>query len=311
MRKPLVLGLNGYGLTVPDIDLGVRFYEDFGLVGERRDGIAALRSPGRDNDEVILIEGAPKRLHHISFFIDPADETSFHADLEARGLEPSRVGPVEGLRPGIWFRDPCGTWIHLAAALPQPTRAEANLPSNDPNASARVDVAAWCELDKDRGPLRLGHILVFTPDLAEAEAFYCDVLGMRVSDRSVGKVTFLAAGTGVVDHHCFGLIKGTHRGFQHSSFQVCGLDDVGFGAWRMRAAGHGDGFGVGRHALASNLFHYVRDPWGSWAEYYADMDKISDHWTAKDWQNLPYVWGPGWSPEFWGNEMNANLEPNE
>ena len=39
------------------------------------------------------------------------------------------------------------------------------------------------------------------------------------------------------------------------------------------------------------------------------MDKITDQWTCPDWDDLPYIWGPDWSPEFWGQEMNANLEP--
>jgi hypothetical protein len=39
------------------------------------------------------------------------------------------------------------------------------------------------------------------------------------------------------------------------------------------------------------------------------MDKISASWTCRDWNELPYVWGPEWSPEFWGKEMNGNFEP--
>ena len=119
----------------------------------------------------------------------------------------------------------------------------------------------------------------------------------------------MAAGSGVIDHHCFGLVPSTHRGFQHASFKVDSIDDIGFGAWRMNKAGYKEAFGPGRHALASNLFHYTRDPWGSWIEYYADMDRISDAWQTRDWSELPYVWGPEWAPEFWGKEMNGNFEP--
>lgn len=311
MSKPIVRGLNGYGLEVPDLAEGRAFYEKFGLTGEARGDAVVLRSPGRENDEVILTTGVRKRLHHISFSIDPADEAAFVDHLAAAGLNPGKLAPAGGGdRDGIWFRDPVGTWINLTPRIPTAIRQETNLPMNDPNSRARVDIAAWRELKPDRGPLRLGHLLIFTPDLDAAESFFCDGLGMRISDRSVGKVTFLAAGEGVVDHHCFGLINSSHRGFQHASFQVCGFDDIGFGADRMRAAGHGKAFGPGRHALASNLFHYIRDPWGSWVEFYADMDKISDNWQSKDWNALPYIWGPGWSPEFWGGEMNANHEPN-
>jgi catechol-2,3-dioxygenase len=165
------------------------------------------------------------------------------------------------------------------------------------------------KLDREPKPARIGHLLMFTPDYPKAEAFFEQVLGLRTSDRAAGKVSFMAAGDGVIDHHCFGLIPSTHRGFQHASFQVPGIDDIGFGVWRMRNAGYKESFGPGRHALASNLFHYIRDPWGSWVEYYAEMDRISDRWETRDWSELPYIWGPEWAPEFWGKEMNGNFEP--
>ena len=158
--------------------------------------------------------------------------------------------------------------------------------------------------------MRTGFVGYVCASTEKAEAFFSDVLGLRTTDRAKGKVSFMAAGAdGVIDHHCFGLIPSTHRGFQHASFKVGGIDDIGFGAWRMRSAGYKETFGPGRHALASNLFHYFRDPWGSWIEYYADMDRISPAWQTRDWNELPYVWGPEWAPEFWGKEMNGNFEP--
>ncbi len=52
----------------------------------------------------------------------------------------------------------------------------------------------------------------------------------------------------------------------------------------------------------------VRDPWGSWVEYYADMDRNTSDWVARDHESLPYVWGSEWSPEFWGGAIMANHE---
>jgi catechol 2,3-dioxygenase-like lactoylglutathione lyase family enzyme len=309
MTTPRVHGLNGFGLDVPDLAKALHFYGSFGLEIQQAGDAMLLRSPGRKNDEIVISRGATKRLNHLSFYFDPADREAFRATLSAAGLAVTDVAPAGGYRGGLWFRDPWGTWINLSPSIPTAMRAETNLPNNDPNRRERVDIAAWCELARERGPLRLGHLLIFTPEMQKTERFLCDMLGMRVSDRSVGKVSFLAAGNGIIDHHCFGLVNSTHRGLQHASFQVCGIDDIGFGTWRMREAGYADGFGPGRHALASNLFHYFRDPWGSWVEYYADMDKISDDWKSKDWSALPYIWGPEWSPEFWGGQMNANLEP--
>ena len=299
MSEPKVIGLNGVGLEVPDLAVAEKFYSAFGLKAERRGNALGFRSPGRDDDELLLLSGAKKRMHHLSFIIRASDEARFAEKLEKAGLRTKRAPE----RPGLWFQDPWGTWINLAPGV-SPYAHEKAAPS-----PARLDVHYWRELERDPKPQRIGHMLMFTPDYEKAESFFTDVLGLRTTDRAKGKVSFMAAGDGVRDHHCFGVIPSTHRGFQHASFKVGSIDDIGFGVWRMRNAGYKESFGPGRHALASNLFHYIRDPWGSWIEYYADMDRISDAWQCRDWSELPYVWGPEWSPEFWGKEMNGNFEP--
>ncbi len=301
MSDPKVIGLNGFGLEVPDLDVAEKFYSAFGLAAARDGDRLHLRSPGRPRDEAVISKGAAKRLHHLSFVIRPEDEAAFADKLKRAGHAPA-AAPAGGGRPGLWFQDPWGTWINLSPGdFPQtaaPARTEGG-----------VNVHLWQKLERNPRPSRIGHMLMFTPDYPKAEAFFEQVLGLRTTDRAAGKVSFMAAGSGVIDHHCFGLIPSTHRGFQHASFQVASIDDIGFGAWNMRKAGYEEGFGPGRHLLASNLFHYVRDPWGSWVEYYAEMDRISDSWQTRDWTELPYVWGPKWTPEFWGKEMNGNFEP--
>lgn len=309
MKEPKVIGLSGVGLEVPDLEVARHFYSAFGLAIERQGDVLLLRSPGRTHDEIVAVKGAHKRMHHVSFFIGAGNEAAFGDKLRRFGMAPQQTPPQGGVRAGLWFQDPWGTWIHLDPRAPAPVKPVALPPFNTAGRSDRVDVNLWQELNKNPQPVRMGHLLMFTQDWQRAEAFYSDVLGLRTTDRAAGKVAFMAAGEGVIDHHCFGLINGTHRGFQHASFQVAGFDDIGYGAWRMREAGYKDGFGPGRHAIASNLFHYTRDPWGSWVEYYADMDKITEKWVCRDWQALPYTWGPEWSPEFWGGEMNANHEP--
>jgi catechol-2,3-dioxygenase len=307
MNSPKVLGLSGVGLEVPDLEVARRFYVTFGLQAEQTADRLVLRSPGRSNGEIIVVRGATKRMHHLSFFIDPEAEAAFGEKLAKAGIDVRASSAMASLRPGLWFRDPWGTLINLNPKRPVPA---ISLPEyNIGGRSSRIDVPLWQELPRNRLPIRLGHVLIFTPDWERAEKFFVEVMGMRTTDRTVAKVAFMAAGEGVTDHHCFGLINGTHRGLQHASFQVASMDDIGFGAWRMVDAGYKEGFGPGRHAIASNLFHYTRDPWGSWIEYYADMDKITADWKCRDWNELPYIWGPEWSPEFWGQEMNANLEP--
>ena len=302
MTDPKVIGLNGVGLEVPELDVAEKFYSAFGLVPEKRGQALGLRTVSGGNDALVVMKGPKKRLHHLSFIIRPGDEAAFSDKLKRHGLNTASA-PGGAARQGLWFQDPWGTWINLSPGVS---------PYHDKTGEAkkqRLDVHLWQSLNRDPKPQRIGHMLMFTPDYEKAEAFYTEVLGLRTSDRAKGKASFMSAGSGVIDHHCFGLVPSTHRGFQHASFKVNGIDDIGFGAWRMRNAGFKEAFGPGRHALASNLFHYIRDPWGSWIEYYADMDLISDAWQSRDWNELPYVWGPEWAPEFWGKEMNGNFEP--
>ena len=59
---------------------------------------------------------------------------------------------------------------------------------------------------------------------------------------------------------------------------------------------------MGRHVLGSNYFHYVRDPWGSYSEYSADIDYIPPtcDWDAGDYalEDSIYLWGPELPKDF-------------
>ena len=52
------------------------------------------------------------------------------------------------------------------------------------------------------------------------------------------------------------------------------VDDIGRGAMHMLDKGFARGWGLGRHVLGSNFFHYVGDPWGSFSEYSAGIDFV-------------------------------------
>ncbi len=61
-------------------------------------------------------------------------------------------------------------------------------------------------------------------------------------------------------------------------------------------------WGVGRHAIGSNWFWYLREPGGTFIEYTSDIDRISeqDKYQPKDWQGHEYLYsfGPPPPPEF-------------
>jgi hypothetical protein len=43
---------------------------------------------------------------------------------------------------------------------------------------------------------------------------------------------------------------------------------------QMAAAGYDRGWDVSRHVPGSNYFFYVRDPWGSYAQYSCEIDYV-------------------------------------
>jgi len=77
---------------------------------------------------------------------------------------------------------------------------------------------------------------------------------------------------------------------------VPSIDAVGIGMEQMAAQGYTEGWGVGRHVIGSNYFRYVRDPWGSFAEYSSGIDYIPAdvEWRVGDHppEDSFYVWGP-------------------
>src|SRR5262249_326428 len=144
-------------------------------------------------------------------------------------------------------------------------------------------------------PRRLSHVLIFTPDIDASIEFYARNLGLRRSDRAeVGAFMHRIHGS---DHHLLAFAKSDAAGFHHCSWDVGSLDDIGIGAAHMADKGYIKGWGLGRHVLGSNYFHYVMDPWGSFSEYSCDIDYIP---RTQQWQAQRHKAGDAFS--LWGPE---------
>ncbi|WAP53792.1 VOC family protein [Streptomyces sp. S465] len=292
-----VKGLLHYGIQVPSLDVGESFYAAFGLETSERGNTVVVRCEGRDLDQTVLTEGPVKRLHHIAFAVEPHSLQEWQRHLEGLGV-PLVDAPKE-LEGGLWLRDHEGNLVNLREDEPAPWRDFGTTDAQEVNFGdrvRRVDRARWLTAEEKPRPRRLGHMLIFSTDLAASERFYGRVLGLRTSDRVRSMATFMNSGPG--DHHVFGFVPGTHPGLHHSSWEVADIDQIAMGARSMAEAGHADGWGLGRHTLGSNFFHYIKDPWGSWIEYSSDMDRITENWQANDWDCPPAVWSPRMPADF-------------
>ena len=298
-RQPRgVHSVDHFALNVPSIDVARGFYAAFGLDvrDAQQPGGAELELRAQDGHcWGRVLPGERKSLAYLSFGCFEDDLDPLKAQIAAAGAVLERGD--EG--HDTWFRDPDGNVIQVVAG-PKPTPdskpapAATGVGANRRGASCRSEAAPV-------KPRRMSHVLLFTPDVGRAVRFYRAAIGLRLSDRSGDIIAFMHAPHGS-DHHILAFAKSSAKGWHHVAWDVASIDEVGRGAAQMAAAGYAEGWGTGRHVLGSNYFHYVRDPWGSFSEYSADIDFIEAGrpWSSGDFppEDSLYLWGPDVPPYF-------------
>lgn len=273
----MIRSLLHVGIVVPDLEVGRAFYELFGLEARAVGNDLVFRCPGRDQDQIRLIQGAKKRLAYVSLGTNGPGMATLMSRLSAAGVELSSNPPFDVGLDGIWFQDPHGDWLSVRVAEPAPCVSPLPPEINAHGRYRRIGERA-CDVStrsKKAVPLRLGHLIKFSPDVDKSVDFYTQLLGMKVSDRAFDILAFLRGAAGG-DHHMIAFAKSSHTGLHHMSFEVSDLDQIEIGAQTLLRAGYKDGFGLGRHIGGSNYFHYIRDPWGSLVEYFWDIDVIPE-----------------------------------
>lgn len=287
--------------SVPDLEQARHFYTHFGLDVRNEDGQLALYTYGHPHRWGRIRQNTGrKRLLWLTLGIHAADRQRFAHHLERLGI--ARIAPPAGAEAdtdSLWLHAPDGLAVQLKAAPKVSPCAPA--PQTPPQPSAAYGRAPTRSAVQPVRPLYLSHLLLFSADVPQATRFYEQVLGLRVSDTSGEAIAFMHSPHGS-DHHLVALAKSDGFGLHHTSWCVPSLDSVGHGMEQMRAAGYPDGWGVGRHVLGSNYFRYVRDPWGSYAEYSYDIDFIAPGtpWPTADYPPADslYVWGPSVPEDF-------------
>jgi catechol 2,3-dioxygenase-like lactoylglutathione lyase family enzyme len=294
-----VHSLDQFVLAVPDASVAEDFYRNFGLDVQANDNTLEIKTFGHDHRWGTVVEGATtKALHHLSFGCYADDLARLKARIESNGVK--MIDPPSGFESnGFWFHNHEGVLIEVKVGtkVSPDKKSEGRLIS----APAGVAGAATRAESPPVRPRRLSHVLTFTRDIDASIEFYARNLGLRLTDRAGDLVAFMHGIHGS-DHHLLALVKSSAPGFHHCSWDVASLNDIGLGAMRMADKGYTKGWGLGRHVLGSNYFHYIRDPWGSFSEYSCDIDYIpkDERWGSADHkpEDSFYLWGPDVPREF-------------
>ncbi|MEZ4217250.1 MAG: VOC family protein [Myxococcota bacterium] len=276
---------------IPDAALGATrgFYRDFGL-----EEVAPARFATEDGGEQLALVAAPRRaLTALTVGVDDEDDLARAAASLARlGVASERSAaslvasePVSGLR--------------VALAI-EPRRAQPSAPqlaTNGPGRATRRDARSPAAIAPARPPRprKLSHVVTTSTDPAATRRFFVDGLGFRVSDEiaSIG-ASFMRCSD---DHHNLLVQPGPFAFLHHTAWEMDDVDAVGAAASAMLASDAArHAWGLGRHAIGSNYFWYLRDPAGNFAEYTSDLDVIVDEEAWRVATTLPVGGLASWGP---------------
>jgi catechol 2,3-dioxygenase len=300
-RRPGELGIHSldrFHFVVPDLAVAQNFYGEFGLDVTGAGDRLSLGTYGHPHIWGTIGEGARKKHAHLSFGAFEDDIERFAQRLQDMRI--TRLDPPPGVESnGVWLHDHDGNLVEIKVApksSPDEKSVFGAVSAGPGQRGARLRSAA-----ARVQPRRLAHVLMFTRDVAKAIDFYTRVLGLRLSDHSGDNIAFLHGIHGS-DHHMIAFARSNAPGHHHFSWDVGAVDEIGAGAMHMLDKGFSKGWGLGRHVLGSNYFHYVQDPWGSFSEYSADIDYVPADcdWPAGDHapEDSFYAWGPNVPPDF-------------
>jgi catechol 2,3-dioxygenase-like lactoylglutathione lyase family enzyme len=273
--------LRAITLVTPDRPASHAFFRDaWGLRDVTADdGAVYLASQSRERYQLALLAGPQRRIQRIAFALASRDDVDTAA-RELAGADVAIVIPPHELRTpgggyGLTFLDPDRRCVELSAEV-----ADGEPGTDGPT------------------PQKLAHVVVNTPDIDRATAFYTDVLGLRISDWSEHVMSFLRCNA---EHHSIAFNAAPHASYNHTSWTMGSIDELFRAQGRVRAAGVPLAWGTGRHGPGHQVFNYFVEPSGYVVELIADGDMIPDEsaWQPTVWVRAPQfmdLWGTSGPP---------------
>jgi catechol 2,3-dioxygenase len=167
--------------------------------------------------------------------------------------------------PVLAFRDPDGH------------RVEAHGP---------VDRSGEHAADPGRRPVRIHHVTLASPALAEQVAFYEQVLGFRVSDRMGEVFAWLRCNQ---EHHTVAVVEADEAGLDHYAYEIDSWASVKTWCDELAARDVPLQWGPGRHGPGNNVFVMFDDLDGNRVELSCEMER---YWDDRA-QCEPRDWAPG------------------
>lgn len=264
--------------SAPDLDGMETFLHEFGMATSQKSPTHLyMRGTGPDHTVHITQKGA-------AGFVGLAFLAASMADLETFATE-NAVAIADRNEPGggkyCRVTDPNGFPVEVVFGmeeLPELPRRH-DTPANTGRTKNRTNATNRLEPGTSR-VLRLGHCAINVTSFEGSLEWYNKTLGLICSDEVyigdesavIGGFVRCDYGDRPVDHHTLFLVGTGTPGFGHAAFEVENLDDLMVGHYTLADKGRVPVWGVGRHALGSQIFDYWKDPFGHILEHWTDGD---------------------------------------
>ena len=203
-----------------------------------------------------------------------ADKSQFDCEVRYKKSDISKIKCVS-------LSDPHGLTIRFQQSIKRPldVKGAATNPYGNPQ---RIDAAS--PIYERAIPIEIGHVVIYSDCLAEAEAFY-QQLGFITSDRYPGRGVFMRCAQDGGHHDLFLLqVPGKAKGLNHIAFTVRDIHEVFGGGLHMSRCGWKTELGPGRHPISSAYFWYFENPCGGLIEYNADEDHLTANWRPREFE---------------------------
>ena len=284
----MITGIDKVVYGVEDMKTCGRFFHDWGLV------------PAEENEQRMRFE----TLDGGEVELRPVDDAALPAAFESGSTLRRVIWGVESEQALAWMVGRLAARVTIDSDEDGPGCTDPNglrqcfritqrrdagvvgSPANTAGRIARIDRRA--QVYKRAEPVEIGHVVLFTPALAETVKFYEDTLGFVVSDYYPDSGYFLRCAPEGGHHDLFLLrTPDGRRGLNHVAFTVRDIHEVFGGGLHIARRGWRTEIGPGRHPVSSAYFWYVHNPAGGLAEYYADEDYCTAGWKAEAWERTP------------------------
>ena len=274
-------------LETPDLQRAIDYYVGLtGFVLAEKQGDSAWLTTKLGQIAIKLVKSDRADCTKLAFEVAPdTDFAAAQKALAAEGIKSEmRNDPFPGTPNSLVFNDNKGTEIELFSSW-------SFLTSNQSVAGI--------------GPLKVGHIAFFTPDVKATCDFYQRVLGFRVSDWIGDFFVFMRCNA---DHHTMNFFQGKRTHLHHMALELKDMSHMQQSCEALGAARIPLGWGPMRHGPGHNMATYHRNHDEQVIEHYFELDQMKyeelGYFEPRPWHldrpQRPKTWEPHKWVSGWG-----------